>query len=284
MSHIDIESNESIIRERYELVSERIREIAAAEDETYPAGAFFGCAAGLLCREFDILEQGGEGQEDIFAAAEPYGYLAGPSELCPDPVWFGKWAYVLMGHLISVIPFAYEGDLEEITLAAELFSLVHGLFAGDLPAEKTVRDAFYYHFSDNFRSRFESRIMRDRKADASGAAQSRVFDIYYGEPCRLDEIDLPSRRFAEEHYYDLAAVADKNFCAVRLEAMGQVYEKHKEEIVCGADAAEAFKGDDALPGKPEAAALEMYGKQGIRLIRDHLKEALMLRGKYTGRG
>ncbi|MBQ9827925.1 MAG: hypothetical protein IJM62_04500 [Lachnospiraceae bacterium] len=290
MSHIEIETNENIIRERYGLVSERIAGIAGEEPGESATGGFFRSAAELMLKVFEILEN------DVPAgdAVKLYETVSGENyaRSYADPAFaerslgsFGSWASLLFAHIISVVPFTWEGDLEEVTLAAELFSQVHALFAGgEEPSEKTVHETFYYHFSDNFRGRFEKRTAAKYSQDddgRSGGASVPVFDFYYGEPCGADDVFYPAKGFAEDHFYDLALVADRNFCSIRLEAMEQVYEKHREDILRHKVDGDAGSTAKQALEEPFVPAEDRFDKRRLKLVKELADQAASLRKRYT---
>lgn len=159
------EDNEAI-RERYELATERIALMEQEDSVREPYRAFFHKAASLVLMvkrvaelalvdkltELSYKEQEGLNRalyEDIVGENYYYSY-ANPSFAAEKlGLKFGKLLSYLMTELRSIIIYAYECRLYEITIFLELLIEVYNYFeAEDDYTYKDVKRAIYNFMSD----------------------------------------------------------------------------------------------------------------------------------------
>ncbi|MCR4657636.1 MAG: aminopeptidase [Lachnospiraceae bacterium] len=161
--------------ERYELSTERIKEIKTEEVLKDPYLSYFKTVSdfalnlwkinelkqtGELCKLnldeakawnrllfSDILE---ENYEKSYANPE-YAYLTAKNNAYNVKVW--KYLCYLYTQLRGLIPYAYEGDTETLTLYFELFIQVYGILTGfeedGSAPEKEIFEALYWFERDN---------------------------------------------------------------------------------------------------------------------------------------
>ncbi len=170
-----------ILKERYGLVMERIREIPGERLGDEELEAFFSFCAEFLMMIDDTVEFLAEGglekapleelerrNHALYADILPEHYeesYGNPSfavnRLGDD---LGRPLCFLYAELRSLIGFAYEGRLEDLVIRMELFAEVYGIFrhaAGedeDMPKGSAVREILYWFVSDYSETATENSI------------------------------------------------------------------------------------------------------------------------------
>ena len=147
---------DEIIKERYELSSERIRAVTDEELLPEPFGAYFRWCATFLCKGTyeDLLPEKYEGSyTNPEYAAKTFG-----KEL-------GRLLSFLAYELANILPFRAEGDIEEITKINEVFLEIYGTFLqmredGEDPAQRCslIKDILYRYVFDYLDETMEKRI------------------------------------------------------------------------------------------------------------------------------
>ena len=155
------------LKERYELAMERIRQIEQENTVGDKFIPYFRKAAAFIMLVKNVVRMKGEGKlnkltlteaealnralyNDI--AGENYNYsYSNPAYACEClGSKFGKLLSFLMTEMRSIIIYAYEGRLYELTIYLELFIQVYNYFeAEDEFTYKDVKRAIYEFMSDN---------------------------------------------------------------------------------------------------------------------------------------
>lgn len=163
--------------ERYELATERLKEICrnAAVEELYRE--FFLKEAEFLLKirtlfeqirsgeilswtQSELMEMNRELYREIFP--ENYGSCYGDPEYAVSKAGeaYGKAFCFLYAELRASIPAAFEQNLEELTILAELFISIYNLFE-DEPSEKALRERIYWFESDYCEILAEKRVRQN---------------------------------------------------------------------------------------------------------------------------
>ena len=170
-------TDSELLEERYGLVSERIREIGQEQAFSEPLASYFSYCASFLEMLFGILDRTLSGAtkdmdtsalsaenhrlyEDIAGSAYDNSFT-NPGYIVP---LFGKagitnakelarYLSFLLVQIRGLIPYAYEGNKEILTIHAELFAEVCSLFRfcamdGTYPEPSAVSDILYWFISD----------------------------------------------------------------------------------------------------------------------------------------
>lgn len=158
-------SVDELIRERYELAVERVREIEEDAEALEPYASYFQDVAEFILKLDEFLEIRQERDltpseyrkfHDAFyvdIAGEAYGIsFTNPAFLTKlmgeeKSELAGMLAF-LYAEIRELIPAVYEGRLEEITVTLELFLEIYGLFGEEIPGEDEVRDRIYWYAYD----------------------------------------------------------------------------------------------------------------------------------------
>ncbi len=227
-----------LLKERYDLVLSRIREIPGERMGDERMGSYFRtCAEFLLLIDDTVsfLEKGGleaapmeeleRRNKALYADILPEHY----GESYADPAYaaarlgeeMGPVLSFLYTELRSLIAFAYEGRLEELVIRMELFAEVYAAFAHaggreeELPSGKSIREILYWFVSDYADLAAERRIREELCTEDCFAARmimdsdlSDVRYLYaYGE--YVSENELETARFlAGLPEETIAAMAD----------------------------------------------------------------------------
>lgn len=227
-----------ILKERYELVTDRIRDIRGEHFGSAGLEKYFAfCADFLLLIEDTrrFLEQGGLREAPLEELADrnlrlyadilPEHY----AESYADPAYakaqlgeaYGAELCFLYAELRSLIVFVHEGRLEELVIRMELFVEIYTAFAygaeeGQLPSGEDIRGKLYWFVNDYASDAALRRIQESVSPDGCFAARvlmdsdlSDVRYLYaYGE--YVSESDLETARFlAKLPRETVAAMADK---------------------------------------------------------------------------
>ena len=213
--NLNAEEREAIT-ERLDLVTERIHELAAEPEVCEPFRAYFKGTAAFIVKTEEVLRQVLNDSfcsqsretlqkinealyEDILPEHYKESY-ANPDYACITlGEEYGTLLSMLYAELRSLIPYAYEGDVEAYTCFCELFIQVYTCFndeEGTTPKE--VQQAIYWFFHDY------SELLTERSVcemvDASRDFFTRIvmdsdlqdlkYLYYYGEPIGENEIRM----------------------------------------------------------------------------------------------
>lgn len=171
------ESNEEV-KERYELVMERIREIQTEHSVPKPYGAFFQRAAKFICQADEVMKQEQEGQlesrtieeceetnQTLYADILPENYeksYANPktaAELLGEE--FGAILCFLYTELRAMISYAFEGRKMHMTILCELFVEIYNCFEAEEGADKKEVEHIIYWFFHDYSEVFAEDKVRD---------------------------------------------------------------------------------------------------------------------------
>ena len=173
------ETNE-LAAERYELVAERIAEIAEAAQAPEPFAEYFRTNAAYLQSLRALYEKGKSGSlaarsmeeceadnEALYGEILPEAYghsYANPAYAAARlGETFGGALSLLAAHLRTACGEVFRGNLVQLTIAMELFVEVYNCFEGAaadaLPQEKEVQQIVYWYFHD-YREIFDERSVR----------------------------------------------------------------------------------------------------------------------------
>ena len=155
------------LKERFDLASSRIRQIAEEDISRLPqpfadyfarmADFLLGCAA--CCQEMESgaffqrsLEELQRENEDYYSDILPQNY----EHSYANPAFadhalgeeFGRILSFLYTELRGVRAFIFTRDLERTTILYELFLEIYGIFENDVPAYKKVKEAVYWFLHD----------------------------------------------------------------------------------------------------------------------------------------
>ncbi len=160
-----------ILEERYELVRDRIREIAGEQCGMPAFEMYFAIVARFLLLMDDtrrFLEEGrhrtasleelGERNHALYADILPdrYGESYGNPSVAVEKLGeeHGALLCFLYAEMRSLIGFVYEGRLEDVVIRMELFVEVYGVYTcslqetGKLPGGEEIRRILYWFVSD----------------------------------------------------------------------------------------------------------------------------------------
>ena len=213
--NLNAEEREAIT-ERLDLVTERIHELAAEPEVCEPFRAYFKGTAAFIVKTEEVLRQVLNDSfcsqnretlqkinealyEDILPEHYKESY-ANPDYACITlGEEYGTLLSMLYAELRSLIPYAYEGDVEAYTCFCELFIQVYTCFndeEGTTPKE--VQQAIYWFFHD-YSELFTERSVCEM-VDASRDFFTRIvmdsdlqdlkYLYYYGEPIGENEIRM----------------------------------------------------------------------------------------------
>ncbi len=227
-----------ILKERYELVTDRIREIRGEHFGNEGLERYFAFCADFLLMIEDtrcFLEQGGmqnaplEELESrnlrLYADILPEHY----AESYADPAYaaarlgetYGAELCFLYTELRSLIGFVHEGRLEELVIRMELFveiytAFTYGAEEGQMPSREDIRRKLYWFVNDYAEDAALRRIQESVSPEGCFAARvlmdSDLTDVRflyaYGE--YVSESDLKTAGFlAKLPEETVAAMADK---------------------------------------------------------------------------
>ncbi len=166
----EFESGTDVVRERLELAADRIKEISQEGLKNPEFSDYFKKVSEFLLLVLETLDvqEKGEGMdldldelkaenkrlfEDILP--ENYDKSYGNPKVAVEKLGedMGKLLSSLYFEMRSLIPFAYEADVQEIVIRLELFLEIFGLFAdsdarGALPSYEDLRKIMYWFYSD----------------------------------------------------------------------------------------------------------------------------------------
>lgn len=199
---------EDILKERYELSRDRIREIRQEKEVIMPYQAYFQHVAEFLClvterppREASLEEKQNYNYriyEDILPEhyEESYGNPAYAEKTLGQ---YGLYLCFLYAELRGMTAFAAEKRLWDMTVCQELFLEVYNAFCQeDLPSLKELREILYWYVSDYSEEMVGRRILENIDPQYSFAAdiiqnsdlQSIDYLYEYGEYVSDNEIGV----------------------------------------------------------------------------------------------
>lgn len=183
-----------ILRERYALVTERIREISGEKLGREELEAYFGSLAEFLLLLDDtgkFLKAGGledasleelqRRNHDLYADVLPghYGESFGNPAYAVKTLGeeHGQALCWLHRRLHMLIEDVYESREEDVVAGMELFveiytAFAYGISEGQVPGREEIRDILYWHSSDYAQRRAEQQV-----SAMTGAEQSRFLEI-----------------------------------------------------------------------------------------------------------
>lgn len=225
------EANESVA-ERYELVLERITEIQKETTVAEPYASYFKKVAGLMLQIAEVLKKEQDGSlftrsmeecvamdkslsEDVSEENYEGSYLNPTFAVEKLGEEFGQLLCVLYSHLRGVIPEAFAGNKQNVTIAMELFVEVYNLFENtDGVEKKEVEQAIYWYFHD-YSEIFEAQSVEKLVNPDYDFATQIVMDsdlndlryLYrYGRHIGTDEIEIAKflNQLSEEEIQSMA--------------------------------------------------------------------------------
>ena len=238
---IRVKQNEAV-RERYLLCMERISQIPGEVDDT-PEGRYFGKTAALIGQVSEVVsawEADTLSHRDLAACREwneaLYGDLQGAaygtSYANPEfaakelPEALSGMLCFLASELYGLIPLAFEGRMESITILSELYLELYGLFTDawetkEPVSPETMREVIRAHFHDysevyaeeDIRSKvdpeldFFTGIVRE--ADLSDLSYLYRYGAYIGE--NEEQIAAFLGTFSEEEIVSMARTWTEGF-------------------------------------------------------------------------
>lgn len=219
MRTLDIlkEENEEVL-ERYELVRERVADIAAEQESTVASkyreyfqrvaefAKLLTAAADkvqnktLRKQSLEELQQMNQAlYEDILPEHYENSYANPTYAVKKLGKTYGKLLSVVYSELRSMIPYAFEGRLFEVTVALELFVEIYNCF--ELEGEytrKEVKEALYYYIHD-YMADFKLHRTRDTQDPTYTFAEDIIMEAdledlrylyYFGEYISENELQL----------------------------------------------------------------------------------------------
>lgn len=190
---------EEIWRERWQLASERIREIAEDPEVEGNLGTYFRKTAKFLLFMLEVREKVADGAlehasleelkawnqrlyEDI--SGEAYGKsFANPAyavrELSED---YGQLLAFVYTELRGMIVYAYEQRVEEMLICMELFLQIHSEFADEmLPTREQIASDIYWYVSD-YSDVMVTRRVREQVDPSLSFARDIIMESDLGDP------------------------------------------------------------------------------------------------------
>ncbi len=165
---------EELLRERFELSCERIREIPKEEQVPQPYRDFFCCGAEFLClaagqielkKETHTIEEWGTLNHQIYEELQPQNYehsYANPAYAVKKLGDYGQLLSFLYAEMRGAVVYAYEEKLWDLTVCQELFLEIYSSFCGEsLPKPEEIRDILYWYMSDYCQDFMEERILEN---------------------------------------------------------------------------------------------------------------------------
>lgn len=231
--------NESV-KERYELVKERIREIAKGEETVAePFHEYFvrvadfmgrifevsdlACAQKLRCCDQEKLENlNRDLYQDIMPANYETSYANPAYAVSKLGDGYGQLLSFLYTEMRGGIAYAYEMRLFDITIAAELFIEIYNLFEEiDEDTYKSAKTAIYFYVSDYSDITLKQRLAEMVEPDASYAVDvimnEDLTDLKYlyllGEHISKNEIQIAEylNQMPQEKIDDMARTYTEGF-------------------------------------------------------------------------
>lgn len=154
------------VEERFSLVMERLAQVEEEETVQLPYRSYFRHAAAFLQRlrklEEEITAGAWEGKSleelkqentELYREIFPENYQNsyGNPQYAAEQLGetYGKLLSALYADIRSMIPYAFEGRIYEITIFSELLVEIYNCFEGEeLPEEKEIQQIIYWFFHD----------------------------------------------------------------------------------------------------------------------------------------
>lgn len=154
------------VQERFPLVMGRLGQIGGEETVRQPYRAYFAQAAALLLRLAELEEEISSGEwgkksleelrqenKSLYQEVLPEYYATsyGNPEYAGRELGeaFGKLLSMLYADLRSLIPYAYEGRVYDLTIFSELLVEVYNAFEGEeLPELQKIQQILYWFYHD----------------------------------------------------------------------------------------------------------------------------------------
>ena len=154
------------VQERFPLVMGRLGQIGEEETVRQPYRAYFAQAAALLLRLAELEEEISSGEwgkksleelrqenKSLYQEVLPEYYATsyGNPEYAGRELGeaFGKLLSMLYADLRSLIPYAYEGRVYDLTIFSELLVEVYNAFEGEeLPEVQKIQQILYWFYHD----------------------------------------------------------------------------------------------------------------------------------------
>ena len=154
------------VQERFPLVMGRLGQIGEEETVQQPYRAYFAQAAALLLRLAELEEEISSGEWEkksleelrqenklLYQEVLPEHYATsyGNPEYAGTELGeaFGKLLSMLYADLRSLIPYAYEGRVYDLTIFSELLVEVYNAFEGEeLPEVQKIQQILYWFYHD----------------------------------------------------------------------------------------------------------------------------------------
>ena len=176
--------DESMMKERYALAKERLGGILTEETVKEPYRDYFQKTAAFLLMLAEVQEkiQGrdwgsldpeelNEENEKLYQDILPerYGTSYGNPAFAKETLGgtFGPFLSALYSELRGGIVYAFEGQVEFLTILNELFIEVYNSFEQEEPQYQTVRDIFYWYAIDYCEVFAAHRVLEKNTSDQS---------------------------------------------------------------------------------------------------------------------
>ena len=143
-------------KERYELVSERLRELLMSDNLDLANEAledFFSEEIGFLCKICDVLDGKSVNPNELWGNTIPENY----EESFLNPAFavkclgeeLGQLVTVLASDLLSTIPYAFKGQIYQANLFLEFFLQVFCEIQAEMDLEEVKEDIFYFYHDNS---------------------------------------------------------------------------------------------------------------------------------------
>ncbi|MGI6095544.1 MAG: aminopeptidase [Lachnospiraceae bacterium] len=180
-------NNMDILTERYELVSQRIREIPGEDSVKMPYREFFVKTAKWLVFMGEQAEKIRNGwmQQAAFEELQDWNHKL-YEDILPEnygtsygnPVYaseklgteYGQILSFLYTELRGMVIFAFEDRIWDMTVIQELFVEIYNMFEEDVPSVKELKETIYWYISDYSEEMAERRILESLDPQMSFAA------------------------------------------------------------------------------------------------------------------
>ena len=229
---------EDLLRERYDLSMERIKEIASEGGAIAPFDTYFKKTAQFIVMMDGVYKKIRSGAQKILSMQQlrdqnrkmyedilPENY----EESFENPAYavkvlgteHGRMLSFLYDQIRGLIGYIFEGRLEEAVIHLELFIEVFGRYETEVPEEEAVRDILYWFLSDYSDLFCEQRILEsiDPSYDFASTIieESDLTDLSYlyryGEYITEDEEKLAAfmNKLSEEEVRSMASTYTEGY-------------------------------------------------------------------------
>ncbi len=203
------------VRERFELIKERVVQIPLEKSVPEPFGDYFTKMAGFICEMYDLCHRMESGEwkdysldrwqrqndalyQDIVGENYQYSYANPEYSVRMLGEEFGRILSFLYTELRGMIVYAYEGRMQEFVMVAELFVEIYNMFeSSEQLTYREVKQAVYWFVSDYTDVTVTYRIREQLDPKLNFATEiitkSDLTDLrylyYYGEYITKTEIE-----------------------------------------------------------------------------------------------